>query len=140
MTDTKFDFCSPEWIAAAREYLLAASAEADLAGLQVAFNEVFTDPPSQLDPQGAGRIGWYLRIAEGRVEVGEGILPEADLRLTVDYETVLPAARHLSTDTPLDEATQARLTSAIKREGDAAAMAGVTWMAGLHDAMAVQTR
>ena len=141
MEDTaKFDFCSAEWIAAAREYLLAASAGADLAGLHVSFNEVFTDPPSHLDPAGTGRIGWYMRIADRQVEVGEGILPEADLRLTVDYATVLPAARRLSTDAPFDDATQAALTEAINREGDPAAMAEVGGMAGLHDAMAVQTR
>ena len=63
-----------------------------------------------------------------------------DLRLTVDYQTVLPAARRLSTDAPMDEATQAALTAAIGREGDPAAMASVPWMAGLHDVMAVRTR
>ena len=137
---TKLEFCSKEWIAAAREHLLAASAEAGLEGINVAFNEVFTDPPAHLDPDGAGRIGWYLRVANGCLEVSAGILPRADLRLTVDYETVLPAARRLSTDAPLDDAAQAALGSAIHREGDPEAVAKLDWMAGLHDAMAVRTR
>ena len=136
---TKLEFCSKEWIAAARAYLLRESEGADLTGVGVAFNEVFTDPPAHLDPDGAGRIGWYLRVADGEVEVGEGVLPRADLRLTVDYETVLPAARRLSTDAPMDEATQAALIAAIDREGDPAVMAVVPWMAGLHDVMAVRT-
>ena len=136
---TKLEFCSKEWIAAAREYLLREATSADLTGVEVAFNEVFTDPPAHLDPDGTGRIGWYLRVAEGKVEVGEGVLPRADLRLTVDYQTVLPAARRLSTDAPMDEATQAALASAIGREGDPAVMAAVPWMAGLHDVMAVRT-
>ena len=137
---TKLEFCSKDWIAAARAYLLRESTGADLTGIDVTFNEVFTDPPTHLDPDGAGRIGWYLRVADGQVEVGEGVLPRVDLRLTVDYQTVLPAARRLSTDAPMDEATQAALTAAIGREGDPAAMADVPWMAGLHDAMAVRTR
>ena len=137
---TKVDFCSEEWIAAARAYLVRESRDADLNGVEVTFNEVFTDPPAHLDPDGASRIGWYLRVADGQVEVGEGVLPHADLRLTVDYETVLPAARWLSSDPPLPEATQVALGAAIKREGDAEAMAAVPWMAGLHDAMAVRTR
>lgn len=140
MNDTsKLQFCSPAWIAAARKYLLAQAADADLGGVEVAFNEVFTDPPAHLDPDGAGRIGWYLRVASAKVDVGAGILPTADLRLTVDYETVLPAARRLSTDAPLDAAEQTVLAKAIKRDGDPAVMAGVPWMAGLHDAMAVLT-
>ena len=137
---TKLEFCSKEWIAAARAYLLQESTGADLAGVDVTFNEVLTDPPAHLDPHGAGRIGWFLRVADGQVEVGEGVLPRADLRLTVDYQTVLPAARRLSTDAPMDEAMQAALASAIGREGDPAVMAGVPWIAGLHDSMAVLTK
>ena len=111
---TKVDFCSKAWIAAARAYLLRASRDADLNGVDVTFNEVFTDPPAHLDPDGVGRIGWYLRVTDGQVEVGEGILPHADLRLTVDYAAVLPAARWLSSDAPLPEASQVALGKAIK--------------------------
>ena len=137
---TQVEFCSPAWIAAARASLLRESRDVDLNGVDVTFNEVFTDPPAHLDPDGVGRIGWYLRVAHGQVDVGEGILPHADLRLTVDYATVLPAARWLSSAPPLPEATQVALGKAIQREGDAEAMAAVPWMAGLHDAMAVRTR
>ena len=137
---TKVEFCSKAWIAAARAFLLGEARDADLTGVDVTFNEVFTDPPAHLDPDGVGRIGWYLSVADGQVEVGEGILPHADLCLTADYETVLPAARWLSSDPPLPEATQVALGRAIQREGDVEAMAAVPWMAGLHDAMAVRTR
>ena len=125
---TKVEFCSRAWIAAAREYLLGESRDVDLTGVDVSFNEVFTDPPARLDPDGVGRIGWYLRVADGRVEVGEGILPHADLRLTVDYATVLPAARWLSSDPPLPAAIQVALGKAIQREGNTEAMAAVPWM------------
>ena len=136
---TKFEFCSDDWIAVAREFIEQRSEGADLAGINVTFNEVFTDPPAHLDPEGAGKIGWYLRIADNRIEVSPGVLPEADVRATVDYQTVLPAARRLSTDPPLDEETQKALAASIRREGDDSVLRGLKWLAGLHDVMAVRT-
>ena len=136
---TKYEFCSDAWIAAAREFIERRSQGADLAGISVTFNEVFTDPPAHLDPEGAGRIGWYLRIADNRIEVSPGILAEADVRATVDYRMVLPAARRLSTDLPLDEEAQNALAASIQREGDDSVLRGLKWLSGLHDAMAVRT-
>ena len=136
---TRFEFCSDDWIAVAREFIEQRSEGADLAGISVTFNEVFTDPPAHLDPDGAGKIGWYLRIADDRIEVSPGVLPEADARATVDYQTVLPAARRLSTDPPLDEETQQALAAGIRREGDDSVLRELKWLGGLHDAMAVRT-
>jgi hypothetical protein len=137
---TKFEFCSAEWVGYARAYIQERAKDADLTGLNVSFNEVFTDPPARLDPEGAGTVGWYVRTVNGHVEVSSGVLSTADLKLTVDYETVLPAARKLSTDPPLDEGTQQALTDGITREGDESAMKDVTFMAGIHDFMAVRTQ
>ena len=136
---TKFEFCSDAWIAVARQFIEQQAEGADLTGISVTFNEVFTDPPAQLDPEGVGKIGWYLRIADNRIEVAPGILSEADVRATVDYQIVLPAARRLSTDPPLDEATQQALAAGIQREGDASVLRGIKCLAGLHDTMAVRT-
>ena len=136
---TKFEFCSDDWIAVAREFIERQAEGADLTGINVTFNEVFTDPPAHLDPQGADKIGWYLRIADNRIEVSPGVLAEADVRATVDYQMVLPAARRLSTDPPLDEETQKALAASIRREGDASVLSGLKWLSGLHDVMAVRT-
>lgn len=136
----KFEFCSAAWIAHARAYLLEQSKDADLAGLDVTFNEVFTDAPAHLGADASGRIGWYLRVADGVVDIGAGVLPDADIRVTCDYQTVLPAARWLSTGEPLGEAEQQALTNALTREGETSAMERLTWMAGLHDAMAIRTQ
>lgn len=138
--EAKFDFSSVEWIAYAREYLEAQTDDVDLTGINVAFNEVFTDAPAHLNPDAEGKIGWYVRIADGSLEVAPGILASADLVQGCDYETVLPATRRLSTDKALDEATQRVLKDSIFREGDETAMADFEWMKGLHDAMAVRTR
>ena len=136
---TKFEFCSDDWIGVAREFIERQAEGADLAGINVTFNEVFTDPPAHLDPQGTGKIGWYLRIADNRIDVSPGVLAEADVRATVDYQMVLPAARRLSTDPPLDEETQKALAAGIRREGDASVLTGLKWLSGLHDVMAVRT-
>ena len=136
---TKYEFCSHDWIAVAREFIEQRAEGADLTGISVTFNEVFTDPPAHLDPEGVGKIGWYLRIADNRIEVSPGVLAEADVRATVDYQMVLPAARRLSTDPPLDEEAQKALAAGIQREGDASVLGGLKWLSGLHDVMAVRT-
>ena len=137
--NTRYEFCSDDWIAVARDFIEERAAGADLTGISVTFNEVFTDPPAHLDPEGAGRIGWYLRISDNRIEVSPGVLAHADVRATVDYRMVLPAARRLSTDPPLDETMQKALADGIRREGDASVLSGLTWLSGLHDVMAVRT-
>lgn len=137
---TKFEFCSADWVGLAREYIEERAQNADLTDLRISFNEVFTDPPAHLDPLETGTVGWYVRTADGQVEVNSGVLPNADLKLTVDYQAVLPAARRLSTDPPLNEAVQEALTNGITREGDESAMKGVTFMTGIHDFMAVRTQ
>ena len=136
---TRLEFCSAAWIAVAREFIEQRAEGADLTGISITFNEVFTDPPAHLDPEGAGEIGWYLCIADSRIEVSPGILAEADVRATVDYQTVLPAARRLSTDPPLDKETQKALAASIQREGDDSVLRGLKWLSGLHDVMAVRT-
>ena len=136
---TRHEFCSHDWIAVAREFIEQQAEGADLTGISVTFNEVFTDPPAHLDPKGLGKIGWYLRIADTRIEVRPGVLAEADVRATVDYQTVLPAARRLSTDPPLDEETQKALAASIQREGDASVLSGLKWLSGLHDVLAIRT-
>jgi hypothetical protein len=138
--ETKYDFASVDWIAIAREYLEGQTKDVDLSGINVSFNEVFSDAPAHLNPNAEGKIGWYMRVADGCLEVAAGILPAPDLRVGCDYETVLPAARRLSTDEPLDDATRQVLTDSIVREGDENATAELDWMRGLHDVMAVRTR
>ena len=138
--ETKYDFSSEEWVAVAREYLEDQTKDVDLSGINVSFNEVFSDAPSHLNPDAEGRIGWYMRVADDSLEVKTGILPDPDLRVSCDYETVLPAVRRLSTDPPLNEAIRQVLTNSIVRQGNENATAELDWMRGLHDVMAVRTK
>ena len=138
--ETRYDFCSEEWVAAAREYLEGRTKDVDLSGISVTFNEVFSDAPAHLNPNAEGKVGWYMRVADGRLEVQTGILEDPDWRVSCDYETVLPAARRLSTDPPLDDATREALKKSIVREGDHNATVDLDWMRGLHDHVAVRTK
>ncbi len=137
--ETRYDFASEEWVAIARDYLEEQTRDVDLSGISVSFNEVFSDAPSHLNPNVEGKIGWYIRVADGSLEVRTGILPDPDLRVSCDYETVLPAVRRLSTDPPLDDAMRQVLTNSIVREGNENATADLDWMRGLHDVMAVRS-
>ena len=138
--ETKFVFSCEEWVAVAREYLEDQTKDVDLSGINVSFNEVFSDAPSHLNPDAEGRIGWYMRVADDSLEVKTGILPDPDLRVSCDYETVLPAVRRLSTDPPLNEAIRQVMTNSIVRQGNENATAELDWMRGLHDVMAVRTK
>jgi len=141
----KYEFCSKKWVAYANEYLQGAAGGQDLSDISVTFNEVFTDAPAHLDPDDKGRIGWYLRVEDGRVEVERGILESADLTITVDYATVLPLARMVFEGNPeaAAEAQETMVAAAIagkmKREGNDAAMTSLAFMGGLHDALAQRT-
>ncbi len=145
MSTRKHEFCSAGWIEQARSYLEEAAHGQDLSGIELTFSEVFTDAPAYLNPDVEGRLGWYMQIREQELKVIEGIPESADVRITVDYQTILPVTRLVFEGNPeaMQEAgrivTQAIAAGQMKREGDENEMANVPWFMGLHDAMAVQT-
>ena len=145
MSEQKLPFCSQTWVDHARSYLEEASANADLEGIRVSFNEVFTDAPSDLDPDSDGRVGWYLRVQDGKLEVDRGILEFADLRITADYVTTLPLARLVFSGSPDSARAAGRLVAEataagkMRREGDEAVLATLPWLVKLHDVLAERT-
>ncbi|XOV86357.1 MAG: hypothetical protein ACFHX7_15485 [Pseudomonadota bacterium] len=145
MNHTRHEFCSDDWVKATRHYVTTAARGADLSGLKVSFNEVFTSAPSHLGANEDGLIGWFIRVEDGAIEVGKGILDQADLRITADYDTVVPLARTVfEGDAKAAAAAQQTIAAAtadgrFRREGDESAMASLTFLAGLHDALATMT-
>ena len=145
MSAVTYQFASAEWVDFARAYVLEKAEGQNLDGLSVSFCEIFTDAPAELDPDGAGRIGWYIRVADGNIDVDHGILPEPDLCITADYATVLPLARLVFAG---NEAAAARAQQAVEaamaagtmaRTGDESVMARLPWLANLHDDLARRT-
>ena len=143
--ESKQQFASPEWVKVARAWIQQQCQAADLSGIEMSFCERFTDPPSDLDPARRGVIGWYIRIADGEVEVESGILDDADLLITADYDTVLPLARTVFENNPKGAAEAAKRVQAaaaegkMSRKGDETKLASVPFFAGMHDVLARRT-
>ena len=146
---TKYEFCSEEWVSLARDYLVAAVGDADFEGVRFSFSETFTDAPANLVESGSTSTGWYVTVANGELRVGKGILPDADIRITADYATVLPLARMVFEGNPEGAAEAAKLGAAaaaagkMSTEGDMTAIAKVPALAAafakLHDTLARRT-
>ena len=97
----KAEFASQEWVELAREYLEPRAAEAadSIRGVDFELCEVFTDPPAHLLRGDPDRVAWYIRIQNGRLEVGDGEI-ETKLKLTVDYQETLPRAKTIYEGNP----------------------------------------
>jgi hypothetical protein len=89
----KYEFMSPGWIKMARGRIQEALSERDLAGVDYTLCEEFTNPPEHLRREPAGTIGFYVRVDDGRVEVGDRPTGDADLRIVSEYEDALLVAR-----------------------------------------------
>lgn len=141
----KHAFCSAGWVGVAREYVEGQCAGRDLSGIALRFCEKFTDVPAALATEPGNVTGWFIRIEDGEVEVGHGVLADADLVITADYATVVPLARTVFEGNPegakAAEQAVARATGEgkMQREGDDNAMAALPFLAGLHDALAART-
>ena len=134
----KFEFASEQWVDVARETLQNLSAGEEFGDLEISFCEEFTDPPENLSPTGES-IGWYLKIANGELEVSAGVLKEADMKVIADYATVLPLARATHAEMAANPPDVAALAGKMTREGDPSKMAALTWMGQLHDLLAART-
>ncbi len=111
------EFASAEWVDAIREAIVERFAAVDLAGVEVSFCEEFTDPPAHLRQPGEDRIGWYLRVHDGQLEVGRGVLEVSDARVVADYASTLPLARIVYADGPSSAAEAAKLAAAANKQG-----------------------
>jgi hypothetical protein len=91
---SKFEFASPEWIAALKERLDHYTAN-EGSGFELSICEVFTGVPANLDKHGDGTIAWHCKIKDGKVHFEETAIPEADVRSESDYQFILPIARRV---------------------------------------------
>lgn len=67
--------------------------------------EVYTDAPEPYADED-GAFVWHIVTSPGTLRVGRGDLPTPNVRLTIDYETVLPLVR---TVIAADDAARARI-------------------------------
>jgi SCP-2 sterol transfer family len=79
-------YLSPDWIGAAGRALAADDRlGAALAGVTLTVEQVVAGGPD-------GDVTWHLAIADGKVALGAGPAPRADLRLSTDYATAAQVA------------------------------------------------
>jgi len=81
---------SPEWVRAVHRIVAELLEGEDLAGRTYSLSEEFTNPPPHLAR--AGTLGWHMRVADGRLLLGQGPLVDADRVNRADYASVLPLA------------------------------------------------
>ena len=89
----KYRFMSIDWVEMARREITQLLATKDLAGIQFTLCEEFTEPPSDLRRDGAATIGFYVRVDNGRVEIGDRPVDNADLKFVSTYDDALAIAR-----------------------------------------------
>jgi hypothetical protein len=105
----RYRFMSPAWIEMAREQITAALAGVDLGRLEFTLCEEFTNPPDDLRREGAATIGFFVRIVDGRAEVGDVPIDDADFKVVSDYDDALAVARDPDLPTAQPELMQERI-------------------------------
>ena len=91
--DQRFEFLSPDWIAAAEAFLRSAlDTRPELRGCSFSLCEAFdAAPPALRAPN--DRVAWHLRLVNGALDVGTGEIANADLDVRGDYQSVLALAQ-----------------------------------------------
>jgi hypothetical protein len=124
----------------AREQITSALAGQDLAGIDFTLCEEFTAPPADLRRQNATTIGCFVRVADGRVEVGDHPVDDADLRVVSDYADALSIARDPDAPAAQPSAMAARVAEGrLSVAGDPAAVPAMLAALDIHRLLSSRT-
>ncbi len=108
-TTERYEFLSPEWTEAARRIRAELAGDEPAAPIPVRMNLVVNEVPF-----GEGSVDAHLDTSTGRVALDIGHLDDADLKITVDYET----AKAILIEQNPQAGMQAFMAGRIKVEGD----------------------
>jgi putative sterol carrier protein len=108
-----YPFLSDEWIAEARKIRAEMSADEPTApaAATVRMNQVITDVPF-----GPGKLDAHLDTSSGTLEMETGHLDNADVTVTLDYDT----AKAIFVDGTLDAGMKAFMEGKVRVQGDMA--------------------
>jgi hypothetical protein len=137
----RFEFGSPGWIAAFKALMPRYVAKVD-PQVRLSVCEVLTNVPAHLDHNGDGRIAWHFRIADSRVEFGDGYLEDVDHCEEADYDFILPEARQTYTPERMEEVRARRIQGAAEGKVKTRRRDGLVMPAELvamHNEMAIRT-
>lgn len=93
-TQEKLELLSPAWIERFRNFLTTEVDPADLEGVTFSMSWEAMGPPAHLRQTPGGSVGCSMRIAEGRLEVGDQPLWRADCALIIDYQVMAESYRN----------------------------------------------
>lgn len=134
-----FEFMSPAWIAIARREIVRAVSSADLDVEPFTLSEEYTDAPTHLR-RGTERIGFTVRIGDGRIEVSDRPDPVADCRVISDYAEALAIARDpAAASTDAAEASRGIARGRLRIEGDPSRMPAALQRLDVHTLLASHT-
>jgi hypothetical protein len=108
-----YPFLSDEWIAEARKIRAEMSGDDPTApaAATVRMNQVITDVPF-----GPGKLDAHLDTSSGTLEMETGHLDNADVTVTLDYDT----AKAIFVDGTLDAGMKAFMEGKVRVQGDMA--------------------
>jgi hypothetical protein len=136
----KYRFMSIDWVEMARREITQLLATKDLAGIQFTLCEEFTEPPSDLRRDGAATIGFYVRVDNGRVEIGDRPIDNADLKFVSTYDDALAIARDPDAPTAQPSEIEERIAAGtLKIEGDPSKAPAVLQEVDIHRLLASRT-
>jgi hypothetical protein len=132
----KVIFASSDWVDKARAELEDLVGTHGEPGASFCLCEVFTNTPASIDP--SGTMAWHFYIDGKGVTVDFGEVDDATVKIWVDYEKILPAARLFYTPEILEErAKQPPGTQFDRAEGDFGATPA--YITELHNRLALIT-
>lgn len=112
----KFQLLSPEWIARAKDVRAEYSGKIPALPLEVRINQIVTDVPFGESP-----LHGHIDTSTGAMIVEEGHLDDADLTMTLDYETFSMMFRSMMERDPAP-AMAAFMSGKIRIDGDISKM------------------
>ncbi len=143
-----FEFLGPEWLAAVQRIAERLLGQLDAAELNFTVSEELTNPPAGRARTPTGTLGWFLRIRDGAIEIGDQPLQDADVRVVADYNTHHDLSRRIWAGNAEAMATSKRIREQAAKDGRLRIEGGLAQaphvarqlIAALHDPVAEITR
>jgi hypothetical protein len=136
----KYRFMSPGWIEMARAQITRVLTGENLAGIDFTLCEEFTSPPDDLRRDNAPSIGFFVRIANGLVEVGDHPLEDADFKVVSEYEDALAIARDPDAPAAQQSAMAERMAEGrLRLMGDPASVPAMLAELDIHRLLSSRT-
>jgi hypothetical protein len=128
-------FATEAWVRAAAGILTELAARHGTPGCRFSLCERFTNAPLAVAPSGIA--AWHFSIDGRAAKVGHGVMEDADVIISKDYQLALPIARLIYTSEILAARAGQSATERGVVKGDLSKVPG--YLVELHNRLAVMT-